>query len=149
MKGDKDSRNMKRWNKPEHKLTHQGGNNVDLLYDKRKLGTMGEATYRNREFLAEFRGNEAENETADSDASPEASGYHARLEIATRPFPSHESNNPATKGNFCSDVSKKKNGCDPGNTAFECLPEAALATCICPRVSLAIYTTGDWPKCPK
>lgn len=107
------------------------------------------AAYYYCEFFAELGGNEAEYKAANSNASPEPGGYHTRLEIATCTFPSHKGNNPATKSNFRSDITKKKYGRDPGHAAFECLSQAASPAYSRPRVFCAIHTTRDWPECPK
>lgn len=70
-------------------------------------------TYRSGQLDAEARRHEAQNDAADGDAQPEASGRHTAGEVASLAHVNHKLDDPATQGDLDADVAKQKCGSSP------------------------------------
>lgn len=75
-----------------------------------------EHTYRDREFLAQFRCHEAKDESSDCDSQPEASGSHTALKVTAIPNFKHEFDDPSSESHFRTHVTQQEQCANPGHS---------------------------------
>lgn len=67
-----------------------------------------QATYRDRQFLAQPGRDKAQDNTTDRNSQPKARGCHTTSERATVSHPNHEGDDPPSQSDFNADITQQE-----------------------------------------